>query len=72
MFFGAIAWSGNWRLRFESMATGPHRVLAGYEASDFALRLEPGETHTTPAFVFGCCAGGPRRARVGACTVFTP
>lgn len=56
--FGAIAWSGNWRLRFEALPTGPCRVFAGYEASDFALTLAPGESHLTPACLFGCSPAG--------------
>ncbi|HEY5792033.1 MAG TPA: alpha-galactosidase, partial [Chthoniobacterales bacterium] len=58
VYFGAIAWSGNWRLRFESLPGGNCRIFAGYEASDFALTLGPGESHKTPAFLFGCSSEG--------------
>ncbi len=58
VYFGAIAWSGNWRLRFESLPTGPCHIFAGYEAADFALSLAPGESHVTPACLFGCSPEG--------------
>lgn len=58
VYFGALAWSGNWRLRFETLPQGPCRIFGGYEASDFALTLGVGETHKTPAFVFGCTEEG--------------
>jgi alpha-galactosidase len=57
-FFGAIAWSGNWRLRFARTPQGPVRVFAGYDSSDFELAIAPGEKHRTPAFVFGLSTEG--------------
>ncbi|HEY0947333.1 MAG TPA: alpha-galactosidase [Opitutaceae bacterium] len=58
VYFGALAYSGNWSLEFEVLPTGPVRVHGGYERTDFALTLAPGERHATPAFVHGCCAEG--------------
>lgn len=58
VYFGAMAWSGNWRLRFESLPSGACRIFAGYEASDFGLTLGAGEMHRTPAVVFGCTDAG--------------
>lgn len=58
VYFGVMAWSGNWRMRFETLPTGPCRIFAGYEASDFELVLKPGESHTTSACVLGCSAEG--------------
>ncbi|HEX8463702.1 MAG TPA: alpha-galactosidase, partial [Abditibacterium sp.] len=58
VFFGALAFSGNWNLRFEALTTGAVRVLGGYESSDFSLGLAPGERHVTPAFVHGVAGDG--------------
>jgi alpha-galactosidase len=58
VYFGALAYSGNWSLRFESLLTRALRVHGGYEPSDFAMTLGPGESHTTPAFVLGCSHEG--------------
>ncbi len=58
VFFGALAYSGNWSLRFEALATTAVRVHGGYETTDFELTLEPGETHCTPAFVHGVSGQG--------------
>ncbi len=57
-YFGALAYSGNWSLRFEALPTDPIRIHGGYETDDFALHLAPGQTHTTPAFVFGVADDG--------------
>jgi alpha-galactosidase len=58
VYFGALAYSGNWSLEFEVLPTGPVRVHGGYERTDFALTLAPGESQRTPAFTHGCCAEG--------------
>jgi alpha-galactosidase len=58
VYFGALAYSGNWSLRFEAMPTGAVRVHGGFEPSDFSLTLRHGESFTTPAFVHGCSANG--------------
>lgn len=58
VYFGALAYSGNWALQFESMPTGGLRIHGGYESSDFSLSLARGERHVTPAMAFGCCADG--------------
>lgn len=58
VYFGALAYSGNWSLEFEALPTGAVRVHGGYERTDFALTLAAGERHVTPAFVHGCCAEG--------------
>ena len=56
--FGALAFSGNWYLQFESLLTDALRVHGGYEPDGFELILQPGEIHTTPAFVHGSAADG--------------
>jgi len=58
VYFGALAFSGNWSLRFEALPTCAVRVHGGYEPSDFSMPLAPGESHTTPAFVLGCSRDG--------------
>ena len=57
VWFGALAWSGNWRL---SLARGPHgvRVVGGINPFDFSWRLEAGEAFTTPTFLAGRTDGG--------------
>ncbi len=58
VFFGALAYSGNWELQFDALLSDQVRVHGGYESSDFELILAPGEVHTTPAFVHGVAANG--------------
>ena len=58
VWFGLLAWSGNWSLRAEALPTGANRIYGGYERGDYAITLPPGATHTTPAFLMGCCEGG--------------
>jgi alpha-galactosidase len=41
---GAVAWSGNWVLRFEPLAEGGHRVSGGLHDWRFSKILQPGET----------------------------
>lgn len=58
VWFGALAFSGNWSLRFEQLPNGLGRVFGGYGSWDFGLSLAPGESHRTPAFLFGCTPDG--------------
>jgi len=58
VYFGALAYSGSWRLAFEQLPTGAVRVHGGYNPSDQRLELAPGETHSTPAFVMGVSVDG--------------
>lgn len=58
VWFGALAYSGNWSLRFEVLLTSATRVHGGYEPSDFSIVLAPGEKHRTPAMALGCAADG--------------
>ena len=58
VWFGALAYSGNWALRFETLPTGYVRVHGGYESGDFELRLAPGESHKTPAMILGISGQG--------------
>ncbi len=58
VYFGALAFSGNWALRFEALPTDAVRVYGGYEPTGFGMVLAPGESHTTPAFVHGYAGDG--------------
>ncbi len=58
VWFGALAYSGNWTLRFECRSDSQVRVFGGYAGTDFEIALAPGETHRTPAMIIGCSAEG--------------
>ncbi|MCA9968888.1 MAG: alpha-galactosidase, partial [Anaerolineales bacterium] len=58
VYFGALAFSGAWLLTFEHQHSGDVRVFGGYNPFDFELILQPGQTHTTPAFVCGVSDAG--------------
>jgi alpha-galactosidase len=58
VYFGALAYSGSWRLTFEQLASLPVRVHAGCNPHDFSLTLQPGGRHATPALVIGVSEAG--------------
>jgi alpha-galactosidase len=58
VYFGALAYSGNWRLAIEQLNSLPVRVHAGYHPHDFTLTLKPGQRHATPALVLGVSGEG--------------
>ncbi|WP_025159292.1 alpha-galactosidase [Leifsonia aquatica] len=58
VWFGALHWSGNWRITVEQDRWDQVRVTGGYNDFDFALTLEPGATHTTPIFTGGFTTDG--------------
>jgi alpha-galactosidase len=58
VWFGALAWSGNWRITVEQTPYRQVRVTGGMNSYDFAYRLKPGETLDTPQFFAGFSAGG--------------
>ncbi len=58
VYFGALAYSGAWRIAFEQLFSLDVRCHAGYNPFDFGLTLAPGERHTTPAIVIGACPDG--------------
>jgi alpha-galactosidase len=61
VWFGALAWSGNWKLTAESTIYGQTRIGLGINDWDFALQLEAGESYITPSSF-----GGYSRAGFGA------
>jgi alpha-galactosidase len=53
VWFGALAWSGNWRITIEETPYQQVRVTGGFNTFDFAYPLKPGETLDTPEFFAG-------------------
>jgi alpha-galactosidase len=62
VWFGALAWSGNWKLAAEVTGFGTTRLSLGINDWDFAWTLSAGETLTTPS----CFAGFTRAGFGGA------
>jgi alpha-galactosidase len=58
VWFGALAWSGNWRFTVEQTPYRQVRVTGGYNTFDFAYPLKPGEALDTPAFYAGFSQNG--------------
>lgn len=58
VWFGALAWSGNWRITVEQTPYRQVRVTGGMNSFDFAYRLNPSESLETPAFFAGFSADG--------------
>ncbi len=53
VWFGALAWSGNWRITIEQTPYRQVRVTGGLNPFDFAYPLQGGETLDTPEFYGG-------------------
>ncbi|HVN81235.1 MAG TPA: alpha-galactosidase [Terriglobia bacterium] len=53
VWFGALGWSGNWRLVVEQTPNLQVRIVGGYNDFDFGYLLKPGETLTTPPYYGG-------------------
>ena len=58
VWFGALGWSGNWRLSIEQTAHQQVRVTGGFNPFDFSYPLAPGQTLETPPFYAGFTDGG--------------
>src|SRR5580698_8209372 len=58
VWFGALGWSGNWRITIEQTPYQQVRVTGGLNTFDFAYPLKPGESLDTPAFYAGYAAHG--------------
>jgi len=58
VWFGALAWSGNWRISVEQTPYRQVRVTGGFNPFDFAYRLETGESIETPVFYAGYAQHG--------------
>src|SRR5579883_665123 len=53
VWFGALAWSGNWRISVEQTPYRQVRVTGGMNTFDFSYTLKPGESLRTPSFYGG-------------------
>lgn len=58
VWFGALAWSGNWKIVAEKTAFDLVRVTGGINDFDSEWTLAPGETFETPTFIGGYTSGG--------------
>ncbi len=58
VWFGALAWSGNWRITVEQTPYRQVRVTGGFNTFDFQYPLNPGESLDTPEFYAGYSANG--------------
>jgi alpha-galactosidase len=58
VWFGALGWSGSWRISVEQTAQQQVRVTGGFNPFDFGYRLGAGESLTTPPFYAGYTDGG--------------
>ena len=53
VWFGALAWSGSWRMTVEKTQLDAVRVTGGFNPFDFGYELKPGERLETPIFYGG-------------------
>jgi alpha-galactosidase len=53
VWFGALAWSGSWRITVEKTQLDAVRVTGGFNPFDFGYKLKPGEHLETPVFYGG-------------------
>ncbi len=53
VWFGALGWSGSWRIAIEENQKRQVRVTGGFNPFDFAYELAPGEQLRTPYFYGG-------------------
>jgi alpha-galactosidase len=57
-WFGALAWSGNWRITVEQDTIDQVRVTGGFNPFDFGYPLKTGEKLETPVFYAGYTPNG--------------
>ena len=58
VWFGALAWSGSWRITVEQDQLQEVRITGGFNPFDFGYRLSPGEKLLTPIFYGGYTSNG--------------
>jgi alpha-galactosidase len=58
VWFGALGWSGNWKLAIEETPGQQVRVVGGYDDFDFAYPLKPGSSLKTPLYYGGFSSEG--------------
>jgi alpha-galactosidase len=58
VWFGALAWSGSWRITVEQDQLDSIRITGGFNPFDFGYVLHPNESLETPIFYGGYSAHG--------------
>jgi alpha-galactosidase len=58
VWFGALAWSGSWRITVEQDQLQQIRVTGGFNPFDFSYKLLPGKQLETPVFYGGYSRSG--------------
>jgi len=58
VWFGALGWSGSWRITIEKDQLDAVRVTGGFNPFDFGYVLKPGEKLETPIFYAGYANNG--------------
>jgi alpha-galactosidase len=58
VWFGALAWSGSWKITVEKDQLDSVRITGGFNPFDFGYKLKPGEHLDTPIFYGGYSAHG--------------
>jgi alpha-galactosidase len=58
VWFGALAWSGSWRITVDQDTLGKARIVGGFNPFDFGYRLQPGQTLESPVFYAGYSSHG--------------
>ncbi|MCL6457409.1 MAG: alpha-galactosidase [Gorillibacterium sp.] len=58
VWFGALSWSGNWKITAEVTPFYAVRVTGGVNDFDFTYQLQPGESFSTPVFTGGFTTDG--------------
>jgi len=58
VWFGALGWSGNWKVVAEKSSFGQLRIIGGINDFDSAFTLAPGQSYTSPAFTGGFSSSG--------------
>jgi alpha-galactosidase len=58
VWFGALAWSGSWRITIEQDQVRNIRINGGFNPFDFAYSLKPGEKLESPVFYGGYSKDG--------------
>jgi len=58
VWFGALAWSGSWKISVEQDPLQEVRIVGGYNPFDFGYKLAPGGRLATPVFYGGYARHG--------------
>ncbi|KAG1240680.1 hypothetical protein G6F68_017425 [Rhizopus microsporus] len=63
VYFGTLAWSGNWSIEIATDIEGKVRIIGGYHDRDFNIIQSQGQEHILPEFVAGYSDEGLSGAR---------